>query len=470
MKRLVLAIVGVAVLFGITAAAALADWPTTCVELNDLIEAGRGNDHNIGIYQRVHDDQAEAVCQADHGRDGFVFGGRRFMTPSRDNPAAYTQAFVERAIDRYNNLGLQATLDYYNSPDSIDGQWYVFIANTDILLANAGVPSVVGMPNAETNGPDGFPIGLQIPAVASEEGVWVDYFWVNPATGETQTKHSWVVRHDGLIFGSGWYEAGPSRDQPDTYTQAFVQRGITLYNDVGLDAVLDYYNTQQSLDGAWYLFVFDENDVLRTHAATPSLVGLPAREVTGPDGFPAGLQVVADATPEGAWTSYSWVNPETREPESKHSWVVRHDGLVFGSGWYEPGPSKADLPGYTQALVQRAVNLHASIGRDETLAYYNTPESADGPWYVFIIEDRDGVLYSVANANRPDIVDTTRERIDANGFNYGEAFAAITEESGGAWVSYLFTHPQTRADAPKHSWVVRVGDLLFGVGWYEGIE
>ena len=60
-------------------------------------------------------------------------------------------------------------------------------------------------------------------------------------------------------------------------------------------------------------------------------------------------------------------------------------------------------------------------------------------------------------------------RIDANGFNYGEAFAAITEASGGAWVSYLFTHPQTRQDALKHSWTVRVGDLLFGVGWYEGI-
>ena len=154
-----------------------------------------------------------------------------------------------------------------------------------------------------------------------------------------------------------------------------------------------------------------------------------------------------------------------------HNWMdADSGGLVFGSGWYEPGPSKADLPGYTQALVQRAVDLHESIGRDETLAYYNTPESADGPWYVFVIEDRDGVLYSVANANRPDIVGKTRERIDANGFNYGEAMAAVTEESGGAWVSYLFTHPQTREDAPKHSWVVRVGNLIFGVGWYEGIE
>ena len=342
MKRLVLAIVGVVSLLAITAAAALAEWPTSCVEINDLIEAGRGNDHNVGIYQRVHGDQAEAVCRSEHADSGFRFGARPYQLPSKSDPAAYTQAFVEQAIARYNAQGLQATLDYYNSSQSVDGPWYVFI--------------------------------------------------------------------------------------------------------------------------------FDENDVLVSHAPTPALVGLHARDVTGPDGFPTGLQIVADATPEGVWTSYSWVNPETRETESKHSWVVLHDGLGFGSGWYEPGPSKADLPGYAQALVQRAVNLHASLGTDETLAYYNTPESADGPWYVFVIEDRDGVLYSVANANRPDLVGTTRERIDANGFNYGEAFAAVTEESGGAWVSYLFTHPQTRQDAPKHSWLVRVGNLLFGVGWYEGIE
>ena len=75
----------------------------------------------------------------------------------------------------------------------------------------------------------------------------------------------------------------------------------------------------------------------------------------------------------------------------------------------------------------------------------------------------------MASVNRPDLVGTTWERIDANGFNYGEAFAAVTEEGRGEWVSYSFTHPETGEDAPKHSWVVRRGNILFGVGWYEGI-
>ena len=39
---------------------AQAQWPTTCVELNDLAEAAVGNHQNVGIYQRTYGDQAEA--------------------------------------------------------------------------------------------------------------------------------------------------------------------------------------------------------------------------------------------------------------------------------------------------------------------------------------------------------------------------------------------------------------------------
>ena len=48
---------------------AAAQWPTTCVELNDIVEAHLGNDSNVGIYQRVFGDQAEQACQNDHRDD-----------------------------------------------------------------------------------------------------------------------------------------------------------------------------------------------------------------------------------------------------------------------------------------------------------------------------------------------------------------------------------------------------------------
>ena len=48
---------------------AFAQWPATCVELNDIVEAHLGNDGNVGIYQKVFGDQAEQACQNDHRDD-----------------------------------------------------------------------------------------------------------------------------------------------------------------------------------------------------------------------------------------------------------------------------------------------------------------------------------------------------------------------------------------------------------------
>ena len=465
MRRLALAVVAVVSLVAMSVSTTLAQWPTSCVELNDIIEAGLGNHENVGIYERVHGDQAEAVCQSEHRDSGFLFGVRPYQLPSKSEPAAYTQAFVELAIHRYNISGLQATVDYYNSPQSIDEQWYVFIYDDerDMLIANAANPDIAGFAAEDIRGPDGFPTGLHIAGAATEDGAWVDYTWVNPESGESQSKHSWVVRHEGLIFGSGWYEPGPSKANPAAYTQAVVQRAIDLYDGVGLDVTLDYYNSSQSIDGQWYVFVFDENDAHIVNAANPHLVDLDAVDVRGPDGFPTGLHVVAAATEDGAWVDYSWVNPESGDSQSKHSWVVRHDGLVFGSGWYEPGPSKANPAAYTQAIVRQAIDLYAGVGREATLDYYNMVESVDGPWYVFIVNVKDGL--TIAHF-RPEIRGRDPSlRVDVTGYFYGDDLLAADEE--GRWVSYVFLNPETGEQQTKHTWAIRHGGLIFASGWYE---
>ena len=38
-----------------------------------------------------------------------------------------------------------------------------------------------------------------------QAGIWVTHEDVNPATGEFENKHFWLVEHDGLVFGSGWH-------------------------------------------------------------------------------------------------------------------------------------------------------------------------------------------------------------------------------------------------------------------------
>ena len=57
--------------------------------------------------------------------------------PSRSASAGYTRFFVDNAISRYEPDGLDATLSYYNTRESVDGQWYVFILAEDTAY-NAG--------------------------------------------------------------------------------------------------------------------------------------------------------------------------------------------------------------------------------------------------------------------------------------------------------------------------------------------
>jgi len=47
--------------------------------------------------------------------------------------------------------------------------------------------------------------GKALLAGATPEGAWVDYFRVNPQSGKDEPKSSWVVLHDGYIFGCGVY-------------------------------------------------------------------------------------------------------------------------------------------------------------------------------------------------------------------------------------------------------------------------
>ena len=128
----------------------------------------------------------------------------------------------------------------------------------------------------------------------------------------------------------------PKSHEPGGYTKAFVEQAIGRYEAHGRSATVAYYNTMQSVDGDWYVFILDENDEFLAHATIPDNVGedLGAPIFTDVNGYYFGADIV-DVTEDGRWVDYVYLNPATGEEERKHSWVIRHDGLVFGSGWYE---------------------------------------------------------------------------------------------------------------------------------------
>ena len=125
--------------------------------------------------------------------------------PTQNEEAAYTQAFVQDAIRLYNQEGRQAAIEHYNSPENVDGQWYVFIIDGDGYTIAHFNSDIRGRDPALRVDSTGYFFGDEMLS-APEEGKWISYVSTDPSTGNEARKHTWVVRHDGLIFASGWYE------------------------------------------------------------------------------------------------------------------------------------------------------------------------------------------------------------------------------------------------------------------------
>ena len=385
--------------------------------------------------------------------------------PPRSAPAEYTRFFVEEAISMYETQGLDATLAYYNRPESTDGQWYVFIADENkTVVAHAAVPDLVGKHASEALGPNSYPAGSALAASATESGAWFDYTYANPASAAVETKHSWVIIHDGLIFGSGWYEPGPDKSDAPSYTKAFVQQATNLYDAVGLEETLAYHNREESIDGQWYVFVIDENDLVIGHP-DPKRLGLDLKGWVGTDanGYNFGPDMLS-ATGDGKWVSYVYRNPESGglgidfdHLELKNVWVVRHDGLLFASGWY------IDADEFTKALVATAARVFREVGLEGTIAYfaspeiafgglaavityYNSAENVEGYWFAFIADENGTII---------DHYDKAMVGKDIKDLLGTDTFEASAE---GNWV--------TTEDA--RVWVLGQDGMTFGSGWHSG--
>ena len=415
-------------------------------------------------------------------RDGLIFGagwyqGSPVQAAGKSNPIDYTVSLVNQALSRYQADGRAATLDYYNSPESVDGEWYVYVIDEQGKLAAHPNQSLLGEDLTGPLGVDitGYAHG-KVMAATDEKGQWVDYVFLNPDTGFEQSKHSWLIKHDGLIFGAGWYEGSPvkaaDKSNPIDYTVSVVNQALRRYELEGREATLEYYNSPESVDGNWYVFIYDENNIRIAHPTRPDLLGKPVDGPTGVDitGYAYG-KAMAQTTEAGQWVDYVFLNPGTGFQQSKHSWLVKHDGLIFGSGWYQGSPvraaEKSNPIEYTVSLVRQATSRFDREGREATLDYYNSPESVDGDWYIFIIDEEGKVAAHPAQSELGGDL-AGESGTDVFGQQFGKVMLAI-EEGEGEWVDYFTVRPGSGTQAFKQSWVVRHQGLLFGAGWYQTV-
>ena len=279
-----------------------------------------------------------------------------------------------------------------------------------------------------------------------------------PGPGLTSTEAERIAR--GVVASI------PPKSSLAEYTKFFVQNAISRYETQGLDATLAHYNRAESVEGQWYVFIIDENDLVIGHPDAHRL-GLDLKGWVGTDanGYNFGPDMLS-ATEEGKWVSYVYRNPEsgglgsdnTGAMQLKNAWVVKHYGLLFASGWY------VNADEFTRSLVFAAVNKFRSAGLEATIAYFTGPESVysglaatidyynsaqtvEGEWFAFIADSSSGTI--VDHYNKALVGTDLKDLLGT------DVFEATAE---GNWV----TTEDVRV------WVVGYDGMTFGSGWHSG--
>ena len=247
------------------------------------------------------------------------------------DPREYTVEYVDRAIELYDQRGLEAMKAYYNSAESFEGEWYLFaIDANDIYIVHPLFPRLIGTDIKDVVDSTGYELGKDI-AKATEEGRWIEYLWPHPVTLDEVPKVSYAKRYDGYIFASGYY---PVPGKPDVYTQDYVQKAIDLYDSDGLDATVARYNSRDSLDNQWYLVLADvANEMVLAHGLRPDLSGTNVTNLLDPEGFNIGEALLA-APENGYWFQIAFFSSLEAGFSRINVWAVRHNGLVFASGYF----------------------------------------------------------------------------------------------------------------------------------------
>lgn len=118
-------------------------------------------------------------------------------------------------------------------------------------------------------------------------------------------------------------------------------------------------------------------------------------------------------------------------------------------------------PEDAKKLAERAAKVLTAVGRAVAFRRYRDPRGpfVRGDLYVFVV-NRHGII--IENVGFPEV-------IGSGGFDLASRFGAVVARGRG-WIRYRWYNPCSRRMEQKMSYLVRVGDLIVGVGAYGSLS
>jgi len=171
-------------------------------------------------YQGTHKNQKEAYADIESSslyvqRDGKwqeIFYQETPNAGVSHGTAEEAKQMVAKAIALVNKEGESAFEKITTGKEGMrDRDLYVFVyeAGPEGKVLAYGGPKLaqnpIGTLAREVKSPDGDPIGKWFQEKSNEQGAWVDYNYLDPATNKVEHKFTWITRNGKYNFGCGFY-------------------------------------------------------------------------------------------------------------------------------------------------------------------------------------------------------------------------------------------------------------------------
>lgn len=286
-------------------------------------------------------------------------------------------------------------------------------------------------------------------------GAWVTYTFTNFETQTEEIKLSWLVIRDGYVLGAGFY---PDEIQTKKINAIMsTDRALALYAEGGEGAFAEI--TALNVEEEWYPFVMSGANI---EVADGSVLDRTGQKIWEPYHMSAAIRDSKDAfdAGQGVFGKYVFLNPATDEEQAKKAWFIKHDGYVFGSGFYLTG----EYAKKTEATwsVATTVEMYKELGMDATFAAVDAMET-DYPSYPFVLDD---MLVIVAHGANTDIVGGYLYDIVTPDKDADQIMEELEGDGAQTWTVYTFVNPETGEDAKKVTLLEMHDGYIFAAGYY----
>jgi len=121
--------------------------------------------------------------------------------------------------------------------------------------------------------------------------------------------------------------------------QAFVDEGVKLCKEKGVEACLKEFNNKDGafIRGELYMFAYDFEGVNQALGSNSKLVGKNLYKLKDASGLMLIQELIKIAQTDGeGWLDYKWSHPIKKKIADKRSFIKRIDGDMFiGTGFYK---------------------------------------------------------------------------------------------------------------------------------------